>query len=106
MRRAVAEYQVVGLTTTLPFFEAVLRDPEFVRGDFDTGFVERFLGRATAAVTGDGAPGDETAEAAVVAAAVQAFREGQAARLQAPAAGGSGISAWRALDWRALGPFP
>ena len=41
MRRAVAEYKVLGIRTTLPFFERVLRHPAFVAGDFDTAFVER-----------------------------------------------------------------
>ena len=40
MRRAVAEYKVLGIKTTLPFFERVLRHPAFVAGDFDTSFVE------------------------------------------------------------------
>ena len=41
MRRAVAEYKVVGIKTTLPFFERVLRHPAFIAGDFDTSFVEQ-----------------------------------------------------------------
>ena len=40
MRRAVSEYKVLGIKTTLPFFERVLRHPAFVAGDFDTSFVE------------------------------------------------------------------
>ena len=43
MRRAVAEYTVLGIHTTLPFFGRVLRHPDFVAGDYDTGFVARFL---------------------------------------------------------------
>ena len=43
MRRAVAEYRLLGIRTTLPFFERVLRHPAFVAGDLDTGFVARLL---------------------------------------------------------------
>ncbi|HEY5908571.1 MAG TPA: acetyl-CoA carboxylase biotin carboxylase subunit, partial [Vicinamibacteria bacterium] len=42
MRRAVAEYKVLGIKTTLPFFERVLHHPAFLSGDFDTSFVDAF----------------------------------------------------------------
>ncbi len=35
-----------GVHTTIPFLRKVLNHPEFVAGDIDTGFVERFLGDA------------------------------------------------------------
>ncbi len=43
MRRAVSEYKVVGIATTLPFFGRVLRHPAFVAGEIDTSFVEMFF---------------------------------------------------------------
>jgi hypothetical protein len=46
MRRAVAEYRVVGIKTTLPFFARVLSHPAFASGDFDTSFVDVVLGAA------------------------------------------------------------
>ena len=42
MRRALSEYEVGGIKTTLPFFREVMTDPEFVRGELDTGFISRF----------------------------------------------------------------
>jgi acetyl-CoA carboxylase biotin carboxylase subunit len=96
MRRAVAEYTVLGIRTTLPFFGRVLRDPEFLAGDYDTGYVARFL--ATPAPP----PSEASCEAAVIAAAVRAVRERQAARLQTTAAVGA-ASAWRTRSWRDLG---
>jgi acetyl-CoA carboxylase biotin carboxylase subunit len=87
MRRALAEYQVVGVKTTLPFFARVLDHPAFVAGDFDTSFVERVLADAGGA--------EPPVALAVAAAAIRAFRERQratAAPAPAPAA-----SAW----WRA-----
>jgi len=41
MLRAVSEYKVTGIKTTLPFFDRALRHPKFVEGDYDTGFVAR-----------------------------------------------------------------
>jgi acetyl-CoA carboxylase biotin carboxylase subunit len=92
MRRALAEYRVLGIRTTLPFFERVLRDPAFVRGDFDTGYVERLL---TAPPATNGGSGDW--EVAAIAAAVKEFRDRQAGRQAPPAGGGGG---WRGLGWR------
>jgi len=42
MRRALEEFIVEGVKTTIPFHQRVLVDPDFVRGEFDTSFVERF----------------------------------------------------------------
>jgi acetyl-CoA carboxylase biotin carboxylase subunit len=42
MRRALAEYTVGGIKTTLPFFRECMRDEEFLAGRLDTGFIERF----------------------------------------------------------------
>jgi acetyl-CoA carboxylase, biotin carboxylase subunit len=93
MRRAVSEYTVLGIRTTLPFFGHVLRHRDFVAGDFDTGFVARFLAERPPE------PSDAVWEVAVVAAAVRAVRERQAARLQ-PSPGAGSSSAWRARAWR------
>ncbi len=41
MIRAIDEYQIVGITTTLPFCKFVLRHPAFVSGKFDTHFVNK-----------------------------------------------------------------
>jgi acetyl-CoA carboxylase biotin carboxylase subunit len=43
MRRALAEYSVRGIKTTIPFFQWVLDDADFVAGRFDTGFIDRKL---------------------------------------------------------------
>ena len=42
LKRALDEYEVTGITTTLPFFRRVVRDDEFITGQLDTGFIERF----------------------------------------------------------------
>lgn len=45
MRRALMEYEVGGIKTTLPFFREIMEDPEFVAGKLDTSFIERFKER-------------------------------------------------------------
>jgi acetyl-CoA carboxylase biotin carboxylase subunit len=42
MRRALREYEVGGIKTTLPFFQAVMDDEVFVKGNLDTGFIDSF----------------------------------------------------------------
>jgi acetyl-CoA carboxylase, biotin carboxylase subunit len=42
LRRALDEYQVSGIITTLPFFREVVKDEEFISGRLDTGFISRF----------------------------------------------------------------
>jgi len=42
MRRALDEYAVGGIKTTLPFFREIVRDEEFIAGRLDTGFIARF----------------------------------------------------------------
>ena len=42
MRRALMEYEVGGIKTTLPFFREVMNDAEFIEGSLDTGFISRF----------------------------------------------------------------
>ncbi|MGA1368922.1 MAG: acetyl-CoA carboxylase biotin carboxylase subunit, partial [Blastocatellia bacterium] len=68
LRRALDEYHVGGIQTTLPFFKEVLLDPKFQTGEVDTGFIERFLSSRTTAPS----PPDRLSEAQVAAAMVAA----------------------------------
>lgn len=40
-RRAVREYQIHGIATTLPFFERMLEDEHFTAGEMDVSYVDR-----------------------------------------------------------------
>ncbi len=42
LRRALREYSVEGIKTTLPFFRLIVEDEEFLAGKLDTGFISRF----------------------------------------------------------------
>ncbi|MFZ5446235.1 MAG: acetyl-CoA carboxylase biotin carboxylase subunit [Myxococcota bacterium] len=41
MQRALAEYVVQGVRTNIPFHRAALQEESFIRGEYDTRFVER-----------------------------------------------------------------
>jgi acetyl-CoA/propionyl-CoA carboxylase biotin carboxyl carrier protein len=53
--RALAEFRVEGISTTLPFYRAILDDEAFVSGDYTTGFIaERMQSlKIQPAVTGE-----------------------------------------------------
>ena len=68
MRRALAEYEVRGIKTTIPFFQWVLDDPDFVAGRFDTGFIDRKLGGRNGVPLRT--PTDEHFDLAAIAAAL------------------------------------
>ena len=41
MRRALEEFLVQGIATTIPLHQKIVEDPRFVAGDIDTHFLER-----------------------------------------------------------------
>jgi acetyl-CoA carboxylase, biotin carboxylase subunit len=45
VRRALEEFVVEGIPTTIPFHRKVMDHPDFIEGRFDTSFVDRFLRR-------------------------------------------------------------
>lgn len=45
LRRALQEYEVGGIKTTLPFFREIVEDTEFIEGKLDTGFIPRWQER-------------------------------------------------------------
>ena len=43
MERALGEYQVVGIKTTIPLHRAIMQNADFRKGRYSTGFLEKFL---------------------------------------------------------------
>ena len=90
MRRALDEYRIAGVTTTIPFFRSLMENPRFVGGDLDTGLVDELTAH----------PGhqEETADPAVPLAAAAIHRILEEGEKKAPAAA-SGSA------WKSRGPF-
>jgi acetyl-CoA carboxylase, biotin carboxylase subunit len=44
MARALSEYLITGIKTTIPFQARIMENADFLRGEFDTGFVEKIIG--------------------------------------------------------------
>jgi acetyl-CoA carboxylase, biotin carboxylase subunit len=69
LRRALDEYEVGGIKTTLPFFREIVRDEDFKLGRLDTGFIARFNERRKLPeTTGDD---QEREDMAIIAAALR-----------------------------------
>ena len=45
MYRALKEYVITGIETTIPFHQAIIEDPVFTSGNFNTGFIEEYYKR-------------------------------------------------------------
>jgi acetyl-CoA carboxylase biotin carboxylase subunit len=92
MRRALAEYRVEGIMTTIPFFTFIMNNPDFIEGRFDTGYIDRILPEIDFAQR----PANERdVDAAIAAAAILAFEESQNVKLPEDAP-----SAWRSAGRR------
>ena len=88
MRRALGEYLVTGIKTTVPFFTWLLAQPEFIEGRFHTTYLEELLKARNGRPFVEAGPDME--EIAVIGAALEAA-------LAAPERGGNGsvAGAWR-----------
>jgi len=45
MKRALEEYTIAPLKTTIPLYRAIMDDADFRKGDFDTGFINKFVAK-------------------------------------------------------------
>jgi acetyl-CoA carboxylase biotin carboxylase subunit len=78
MRRALGEYVVAGIKTTVPFFTWLLDQPEFAGGRFHTTFLDELLASRHGRPFVEPTP--EVEEVAVMAAAVYAGRSEKGVR--------------------------
>ncbi len=90
LTRALDEYRVVGVQTTVPFFQWVVHQPEFLEGRFDTTYLDRVLAGRKGELFVEPTEDDQR-HAAIVAALGAWFRAHGAAAGSPSHAGG----AWR-----------
>jgi acetyl-CoA carboxylase biotin carboxylase subunit len=111
LRRALNEYVIAGVRTTIPFARWLLAQPRFAAGDFSTDFIaETWNAEEAQRQLADGSSGAgeiSLEEIAALAAALAAQDQGEAAasrRQPGGEQGGGDGSRWRALGRRtALG---
>jgi acetyl-CoA carboxylase biotin carboxylase subunit len=96
LSRALREYHVLGIRTTIPFFLWLMQQPEYRQGRYDTTYLDRLLverrGESFSTFT------DEESERIAIAAALDAYQRASAGRdRQAP---GTARSRWTSLARR------
>lgn len=92
MQRALSEYVVTGIKTNIVFHENLLRHPEFIRGNYTTGFIEE--NKAALCRYSELREDEEETLAAAIAIAA-ARSEGKAQKAESVALEGRGeLSPW------------
>jgi acetyl-CoA carboxylase, biotin carboxylase subunit len=94
-RRALEEFVVKGIKTSIPFHLRVLAHPRFLEGRYDTGFIDQHMDGGRSGAPADG----EERRVAVMLAAIAAYRRDKAQAERAQHGTGSG----RGNSWRDFG---
>ncbi|KAJ1662049.1 hypothetical protein IW140_006215 [Coemansia sp. RSA 1813] len=90
LRKALEEYQVVGLHTNIGFLKRLAQSPDFVSGDVETGFINKHLDELFPRAT-------DPSPAAVAQAALALIIDSNTKAAMATGAGGL-LSPWAAVD--------
>jgi acetyl/propionyl-CoA carboxylase alpha subunit len=90
----LTEYQIEGIKSNIGFFLEILRDRDFQKGNFDTGFIDRWLRNRTTAST------MQDSDRTLAAIAAAAFHSQPAVKATEPER--QSESAWK-LDGRRRG---
>ena len=102
MRRALSEYIVTGIRTNLAFHQKLFQHPDFVAGNYDTGFIERnadeLLGYPTVPLA------DREAVAVAIAIAAARLELGAGATSAQAGETGSRLAPWVASQRARLRP--
>jgi acetyl-CoA carboxylase biotin carboxylase subunit len=99
LRRALYEYFVGGIKTNISLFRRILRDPDFLAGRVDTGFLDRLLATPEADPVKK-----EHADIAAIAAGLFAALEPQTVSSNGVSANGSGKQAAQPVSgWKRAG---
>jgi acetyl-CoA carboxylase, biotin carboxylase subunit len=92
LQRALGEYVIGGIKTTIPFHQWLMDDDDFLAGRLDTGFIERRY-RPQAAI-----PDELTLDLALIAAVLDQWQTTrQAATAPMSPSGGDSVSPWKLI---------
>jgi acetyl-CoA carboxylase biotin carboxylase subunit len=91
MARALDEYQVLGIPTTIPFFRWLMAQPSYARGEYDTTWLDALLAERVGQSFSDMSESD--ADVAAIAAALDAYWRASAGADARN--GGARLAAWK-----------
>ena len=96
LRRALEEYTITGIKTNVSLFRRVLSEPDFLRGEIHTKWLDELLQRPSSAATdsNDIRPTDSLDDAAAIAAAIW-YAEQAASPASSAAASNATPSRWK-----------
>ncbi|HEX4544816.1 MAG TPA: acetyl-CoA carboxylase biotin carboxylase subunit, partial [Candidatus Acidoferrum sp.] len=96
LRRALEEYTITGIKTNAALFRRILAEPDFLRGEIHTKWLDELLRRqsSVAKLPGDDAEASRAADAAAIAAAIWHATQGTA-HSAAASPGDSAPSRWK-----------
>ncbi len=99
MRRALFEFVVKGIKTSIPFHQRVLNNPIFLSGRYDTGFIDQHMdgGKGGSAISG--AEKEDARRVAHILAAIAAYRRDKQRANAATATAPVGVEA----PWKSYG---
>jgi acetyl-CoA carboxylase, biotin carboxylase subunit len=84
MSRALREYEVLGIRTTIPFFLWLMRQADYRAGHYDTTYLDRLLDDRRATGASFSELSEEEEELAAMAAGVYAFKGASAGVITSP----------------------
>jgi acetyl-CoA carboxylase biotin carboxylase subunit len=93
MTRALEEYEVLGIRTTIPFFLWLMRQPDFLAARFDTTYLDRLLANRRGESFSEFSDDDER-RLAIATALDAMWRAGEAVNAARP------VNAWKAAARR------
>lgn len=95
LRRALDEYTITGIRTNAGLFRRILEEPEFLRGEIHTRWLDDLLRRPhTASSPLRASAVDDSKQAAAIAAAIWQANQG-AAQVPGPLSDGESVSRWK-----------
>jgi acetyl-CoA carboxylase biotin carboxylase subunit len=103
MKRALAEYEILGIRTTVPFFRWFLQQPSFEAGAFHTGTLDELLQQRQGEPFST--PTEDERQVAALAAELYVARRGMGRLKPAPTSQyvGAGFSRTKGADWKRQG---
>jgi acetyl-CoA carboxylase biotin carboxylase subunit len=96
MRRALSEFVVKGIKTSIPFHLRVVEHPRFLEGSYDTGFIDEHM----ADMDDDGASEEERSVARMLAAIAAYRRDREHAERPSAATAAGGENPWKSFGRR------
>jgi acetyl-CoA carboxylase biotin carboxylase subunit len=101
--RALAEFVVKGIKTSIPFHRKVVRHPVFLEGRYDTGFIDEHMDGGSGGEIAEGEDEKEAHRVAFMLAAIAAYQRDKARSRKARSAAGDGVAAdpWKEHGRRA-----